>query len=179
MLTNNNTNCVADFNCAAYFNNQVNTLYISHVLKSFSSIVLFFYECDFKSSAINDIELVRSYYPHFINQQSLPMMISTDTTAVHQAFFSSHIKGALLPTPFPILADVTRLITRYFGVMNDKTGNPNRSVFIIDANQEIKYSYIPFLNPSSTMNTNSMSNSEDPYNIPQILNVITAIRQDN
>ncbi|KAI9300647.1 hypothetical protein BJ944DRAFT_234641 [Cunninghamella echinulata] len=129
--------------------------------------LLFFYECDFKSSAVNDIELVRKHYKGFINEKSLPIMISTDTANVHRAFFSSKIQGALEPLPFPILADATRLISRYFKVLNENTGNPERSVFVIDSNQIVKYK-----------NTPSCLFKEDPYTMSHIFNAITRISQN-
>ncbi|CAO3615764.1 unnamed protein product [Cunninghamella echinulata] len=159
---------VPDFNCMAYFNTEIYTLYLSQLLKNYSFVVLFFYECDFKSSAVNDIELVRKHYKGFINERSLPIMISTDTANVHRAFFSSKIQGALKPLPFPILADTTRLISRYFKVLNEKTGNPERSVFVIDSNQIVKYK-----------NTPSCLFKEDPYTMSHVFNAITRISQNN
>lgn len=47
--------------------------------------------------------------------------------------------------------------------MNENTGNPKRSVFVIDANQEIKYSFIPLF---------TTNEDEEQYSIPQILNVV-------
>ncbi|KAI8647810.1 thioredoxin-like protein [Parasitella parasitica] len=131
---------VPDFNCSAVFHNEIRRIQLSSFFSKYKAIVLFFYECDFKPTACNDLTLIQNNFERLESLGTMPLAMSTDTEMVHKAFINQPSFG-LVPS-FPLASDTTRSISRHFNIINPETGLALRSAFIIDNTRQVRFSFV-------------------------------------
>jgi len=93
-------------------------------------LVVFFYPADFTFVCPTELEEIAEMYPQFQKLNTEIVSFSTDTKYVHKAWHD-HSK-AIAKITYPMGADPTGEITRYFGVYKEDEGVAFRGTFLID-----------------------------------------------
>ncbi len=93
-------------------------------------LVLFFYPADFTFVCPTELEELADNYEKFQALDAEVVSVSTDTAFVHKAW---HDKSpAIGKITYPMAADPTGAMAKYFGVYIDDEGLALRGTFIID-----------------------------------------------
>lgn len=96
-------------------------------------VVLFFYPLDYTFVCPTEIIAFADRYEDFKRLKSEVLAVSIDSKFVHLAWQNeSRKRGGLGPLPFPHLSDITKKISRDYGVLIDEEGVSLRGLFIID-----------------------------------------------
>lgn len=111
-------------------------------------LVLFFYPLDFTFVCPTEIRSFSENYAKFKEQGAEVVGCSIDSKFSHKAWMNSDLKGLQIP----LLSDVTKEISRAYGVLNYEAGIAFRGTFIIDPEGVLK---------SVTMNDLSIGRSTD------------------
>ncbi|MBI2644981.1 redoxin domain-containing protein [Candidatus Uhrbacteria bacterium] len=93
-------------------------------------LVLFFYPADFTFVCPTELEELARTYPEFQKINTEIVSVSTDTAFVHKAWHDN--SPAIAKVSFPMAADPTGTLTRFFGTHIEKEGISLRGTFIID-----------------------------------------------
>ncbi len=93
-------------------------------------LVLFFYPADFTFVCPTELEELAENYTAFQERNTEIVSVSTDTAFVHKAWHDT--SPAISKVTYPMAADPTGEIARYFGVYIEDEGLALRGTFIID-----------------------------------------------
>lgn len=121
---------IEDFNFEIYHQDQFKKTSFSKLQKNGKWLIVFFYPADFTFVCPTELEEMAAMYPHFVKLNTELVSFSTDTAFVHKAWHD-HSK-AIAKIKYPMGADPTGNITRYFGVYLDNEGLALRGTFVID-----------------------------------------------
>lgn len=105
-------------------------------------LVLFFYPLDFTFVCPTEITGYSKKYEEFEKLGAEVLGISVDSQYSHQAW----INGDLGKVNFPIASDMTKSVSKNFGVLLEDEGIALRGLFIIDPEGVIRYSVVHDLN---------------------------------
>ncbi len=105
-------------------------------------VVLFFYPLDFTFVCPTEITQFRDRAKEFKEAGASILGCSIDSEHSHRRW----IKDDLKDLGYPLLADVTKRISRDFGVLLEDKGIATRGTFIIDPDQKVQYAAIHNLN---------------------------------
>ena len=105
-------------------------------------VVLFFYPLDFTFVCPTEITQFRDSLKEFEASGAVVLGCSIDSEHSHKRW----IKDDLGDLHYPLLADVTKRISRDYGVLLEDSGIATRGTFIIDPNQKVQYAGIHNLN---------------------------------
>jgi peroxiredoxin (alkyl hydroperoxide reductase subunit C) len=105
-------------------------------------VVLYFYPLDFTFVCPTEITQFRDYLPEFKALGAEVLGVSVDSVFSHQRW----IKEDLNDLKYPLIGDITKRISRDYGVLLEEQGIATRGTFIIDPNQKIQYIGIHNLN---------------------------------
>ena len=94
-------------------------------------IVLFFYPLDFTAVCPTEIKGYAEVNAKFEELGAQVLGASIDSAFSHQAWINKDFGGKL---PFPLIGDVTKEISRKYGVLMEEKGIALRGTFIIDPN---------------------------------------------
>lgn len=97
-------------------------------------LVLFFYPLDFTFVCPTEIKTFSEQYPKFKEIGAEVVGCSIDSQFCHKAWMAAELKGLKIP----LLADVTKEISRAYGVLNYDAGIAFRGTFIIDPEGTVK-----------------------------------------
>lgn len=100
--------------------------------------VLFFYPLDFTFVCPTEIRAFAEQEKEFKDAGASILACSVDSKFSHKAWFEKDLKEV----KFPVLADMTKTISRSFDVLNEEKGIANRGVFIIDPEGIVKYACV-------------------------------------
>ena len=126
-------------------------------------VVLFFYPLDFTFVCPTEITAFSDNYGRFKELGAEVLGVSVDSKFSHLAWVKTPRKeGGLERLNFPLLADITKQMSRDYEVLLD-AGIALRGVFIIDANGKLRYKAVHDL---------GIGRSTD-----EILRVLTAIQE--
>lgn len=98
-------------------------------------VVLFFYPLDFTFVCPTEITQFRDRLKDFKALGAEVLGCSVDSEHSHRRW----IKDDLKDLGYPLLADLTRRISRDYGVLLEDVGYATRGTFIIDPEQKIQY----------------------------------------
>lgn len=98
-------------------------------------VVLFFYPLDFTFVCPTEITQFRDHLKEFKAAGAEVLGCSTDSHHSHKKW----IKDDLGDLGYPLMTDMTRRISRDYGVLIEDKGFATRGTFIIDPNQKIQY----------------------------------------
>ncbi len=112
--------------------------------------VLLFYPADFTFICPTELEEVADNYDKFRELGAEVLSVSTDTAFVHKAWHDN--SNAIKKIKYPMLADPTGILCRFFGTYIEKEGLSLRGTFIIDPEGNLK---------SYEMNDNSIGRSTE------------------
>lgn len=105
-------------------------------------VVLFFYPLDFTFVCPTEITQFRDFLARFKELNAEVIGCSIDSVFAHQRW----VKEDLGDLHYPLVADVTKRLSRDYGVLLEEEGIATRGTFIIDPQQKIQYMGIHNLN---------------------------------
>lgn len=98
-------------------------------------VVLFFYPLDFTFVCPTEITQFREKLKEFQSANAVVLGCSTDSIHSHKRW----IKDDLGELGYPLIGDITKRISRDYGVLFEDKGFSTRATFIIDPEQKIQY----------------------------------------
>ncbi len=105
-------------------------------------LVFFFYPLDFTFVCPTEITGFSKRYEEFVKLGAEVLTASVDSQYAHQAW----INAGLGQTKFPIASDITKTVSRDYGILIEEDGIALRGLFIIDPQGVLKYSVVNDLN---------------------------------
>ena len=103
-------------------------------------VVLFFYPLDFTFVCPTEIVAFNDALGEFENLNTQVIGCSVDSKFSHLAWNKTSLdKGGLGGVKYPLLADLTKNISRDYGVLLEKAGVALRGLFLIDADGVLQY----------------------------------------
>jgi len=97
-------------------------------------VVLFFYPLDFTFVCPTEIKSFGEHYKVFKDSNAEVIGASIDSVYYHLAW----INNGLGKLPFPLLSDITKTISRDYGVLIEEKGIALRGTFIIDPDGKLR-----------------------------------------
>lgn len=98
-------------------------------------LILFFYPADFTFVCPTELEQMADYYKDFKKLGAEVVSVSTDTVFTHKAW--KNASPAIKKIEYPMAADPTGTLSRYFGVYIPEEGLALRGTFIINPKGEL------------------------------------------
>lgn len=98
-------------------------------------VVLFFYPLDFTFVCPTEITQFRELLKDFKSLGAELIGASIDSVYSHQRW----IKDDLKDLHYPLIGDITKRLSRDYGVLLEEKGFATRGTFIIDPNQKVQY----------------------------------------
>lgn len=106
-------------------------------------LVLFFYPLDFTFVCPTEITAISGAYEAFGKIGADVLGVSIDSKFSHQAWINSpQEKAGLGQLKFPLGSDLTKQVSRDYGVLIEEEGIALRGLFIIDPEGELKYQVV-------------------------------------
>ncbi len=105
-------------------------------------LIMFFYPLDFTFVCPTEITAYSDRYEEFKNEGAEVFAASTDSEHSHKAW----INGDLGLLNFPLASDITKAVSKDYGILIEEEGIALRGLFIIDPEGVIRYSVIHDLN---------------------------------
>ena len=105
-------------------------------------VVLFFYPLDFTFVCPTELTQFRDRLPEFNEAGAEVIGVSVDSVYSHKRW----IKDDLGPLNYPLIGDMTKQISRDYGVLVQEKGIATRGTFIIDPEGIVQYMGIHNLN---------------------------------
>ncbi|MBE3582668.1 MAG: peroxiredoxin [Limnochordaceae bacterium] len=110
-------------------------------------LVMFFYPMDFTFVCPTEILAMNDRYEDFKDLGAEVLGVSTDTVYSHRAWIQTpREKNGLGPLKFPLASDVTKRVSRAYGVLLEDEGIALRGLFIIDPEGKVRYQVVHELN---------------------------------
>ncbi len=110
-------------------------------------LVLFFYPLDFTFVCPTEIRAFSEKYDEFKKAGAEVLAISTDSVFSHRAWITTAPeKGGLGPLNFPLASDITKDVSRDYGVLLEDKGIALRGLFIVDPDGMLQYEVVHALN---------------------------------
>ncbi len=98
-------------------------------------VLLFFYPLDFTFVCPTEIKELQKEAQTFKDLNCKILSVSVDSTYSHEAWCKNEI-GNL---DFPMLSDITKRMSRDYGVLDENSGVSLRGTFIIDPEGRVQY----------------------------------------
>jgi len=98
-------------------------------------VVLFFYPLDFTFVCPTELTQFREHLPDFAKTNSVLVGASVDSVHSHKRW----LRDDLGNLGYPLIADLTKRISRDYGILLEERGISTRATFIIDPDQKIQY----------------------------------------
>ncbi|MCC7529110.1 MAG: peroxiredoxin [Candidatus Melainabacteria bacterium] len=110
-------------------------------------LIVFFYPLDFTFVCPTEITAFDKRYDEFKKAGAEILAISTDSVYSHRAWIqTSEDKGGLGPIKFVLASDITKDVSRDFGVLMEDKGIALRGLFIVDPDGNLQYQVVHSLN---------------------------------
>lgn len=103
-------------------------------------VVLFFYPKDFTFVCPTEIVAFNDLLEDFADRNTVVLGASTDTVNSHLGWVRSD--GRLQDLKYPLIGDMTKRLSRDFGVLLDEQGVALRGTFIIDPTGRVRWSSV-------------------------------------
>nr|ACG35092.1 2-cys peroxiredoxin BAS1 [Zea mays] len=135
-------NKAPDFEAEAVFDQEfINVKLSDYIGKKY--VVLFFYPLDFTFVCPTEITAFSDRYEEFEKLNTEVLGVSIDSVFSHLAWVQTDRKsGGLGDLKYPLISDVTKSISKAFGVLIPDQGIALRGLFIIDKEGVIQHSTI-------------------------------------
>jgi peroxiredoxin (alkyl hydroperoxide reductase subunit C) len=105
--------------------------------------VLFYYPLDFTPVCQTEVDGFKALYPEFKKLNAEVFGVSIDSVHSHKAWVQSHHNGQL---PYPLLSDITKEVSKDYGVLIEDQGITLRGIFIIDPQGILQWQCVHSLN---------------------------------
>lgn len=99
-------------------------------------LVLLFYPADFTFVCPTELKDLNKNYEALKETNAEVLVVSTDTVFSHKRWIETEL--LLKEFAIPMVSDRTGELSKYFGVLNPKSGNSNRGTFIISPEGVVK-----------------------------------------
>jgi len=110
-------------------------------------LVLFFYPLDFTFVCPTELKAFSDAYDQFKKAGAEVLAISTDSVYSHRAWINtSESQGGLGPINYVLASDITKDVSRDYGVLMEDKGIALRGLFIIDQDGVLQYQVVHSLN---------------------------------
>lgn len=123
-----------DFEADAYQNGEFIKVTTDDVLGKWS--IFFFYPADFSFVCPTELGDVQDHYAELQGIDCEVYSVSTDSHFVHKAWADA--TDTIGKIQYPMIADPTGKISRFFGVMDEAAGQAYRGSFVVNPRGEIK-----------------------------------------
>ncbi|EEC73346.1 hypothetical protein OsI_07554 [Oryza sativa Indica Group] len=135
-------NKAPDFDAEAVFDQEfINVKLSDYIGKKY--VILFFYPLDFTFVCPTEITAFSDRYDEFEKLNTEILGVSIDSVFSHLAWVQTDRKsGGLGDLKYPLISDVTKSISKSFGVLIPDQGIALRGLFIIDKEGVIQHSTI-------------------------------------
>jgi peroxiredoxin (alkyl hydroperoxide reductase subunit C) len=100
-------------------------------------VVLFFYPLDFTFVCPTEIREFSKRSAEFAEVNAQILAVSVDSKYAHLAW-----QREIGPTTYPMLADITKRVSREYGVLLEDEGVALRGLFIIDPDGTVRYELV-------------------------------------
>ncbi|CAN6921397.1 unnamed protein product [Brassica oleracea var. botrytis] len=136
-------NKAPDFEAEAVFDQEFIKVKLSEYIGK-KYVILFFYPLDFTFVCPTEITAFSDRYAEFEKLNTEVLGVSVDSVFSHLAWVQTDRKsGGLGDLNYPLISDVTKSISKSFGVLiHDQQGIALRGLFIIDKEGVIQHSTI-------------------------------------
>lgn len=116
-------------------------------------LVMFFYPLDFTFVCPTEITGISDRADEFKKLGAEILGVSVDSKYSHKAWIEkSREDGGLGPINYPLASDITKDVSRKYGVLIEEDGIALRGLFIIDPEGVVRYSVIHDLNVGRSVN---------------------------
>lgn len=110
-------------------------------------LVLFFYPLDFTFVCPTEISGISAQIHEFKKLNAEVLGVSVDSVHSHKAWINTAPEnGGLGEISYPLASDITKEVSRSYGVLIEEEGIALRGLFIIDPDSKIRYSVVHDLN---------------------------------
>jgi peroxiredoxin (alkyl hydroperoxide reductase subunit C) len=117
---------------AAYGPNEAKSLSLAQ-FKDKKYVVLFFYPLDFTFVCPTEIHAFQDMLGEFESRNAQVIGVSVDSVNSHQAWLrTAKNDGGIQGVTYPIVADLTKSISRAYDVLDEDVGIAYRATFIIN-----------------------------------------------
>uniref|UniRef100_A0A0D3BAT7 thioredoxin-dependent peroxiredoxin n=1 Tax=Brassica oleracea var. oleracea TaxID=109376 RepID=A0A0D3BAT7_BRAOL len=135
-------NKAPDFEAEAVFDQEFIKVKLSEYIGN-KYVILFFYPLDFTFVCPTEITAFSDRYAEFEKLNTEVLGVSVDSVFSHLAWIQTDRKsGGLGDLNYPLISDVTKSISKSFGVLIHDQGIALRGLFIIDKEGVIQHSTI-------------------------------------
>ncbi|CDY56598.1 BnaC03g73430D [Brassica napus] len=135
-------NKAPDFEAEAVFDQEFIKVKLSEYIGK-KYVILFFYPLDFTFVCPTEITAFSDRYAEFEKLNTQVLGVSVDSVFSHLAWVQTDRKsGGLGDLNYPLISDVTKSISKSFGVLIHDQGIALRGLFIIDKEGVIQHSTI-------------------------------------
>lgn len=149
-----------DINCEAVVNGTIKHFNLSSIHGKYK--LLFFYPLDFTFVCPTELHALQDRLADFIKRNVEIIGISVDSVYAHQAWLAvPRHKGGIEGVAYPLLGDVTKKVSRDYGILNEELGVALRAVFLLDKDDVVQYA--------------SVNNLSLGRNISELLRVVDAL----
>lgn len=129
---------LCDFKLQAFHGNDFKTVSQNDLKDKWS--VFFFYPADFTFVCPTELGDMADKYSEFLKLGVEVYSVSTDTHFTHKAWFDA--SETIKKIKFPMLADPTGHLSRFFGVHIEEEGLAYRGTFLVNPQGQIKLAEI-------------------------------------
>lgn len=106
-------------------------------------LILLFYPADFSFVCPTEIRGFRDHYRQFRSLRADILAVSTDSIYSHRAWIQTPPEmGGVGELPYPLASDITKMVSRHYGVLDEDEGMAMRSLFIIDPEGILRYQVV-------------------------------------
>ena len=110
-------------------------------------LVLFFYPLDFTFVCPTELKAFSEKYDEVKKAGAEVLAISTDSVFSHRAWINTpDAQGGLGPVKYVLASDITKDVSRDYGVLMEDKGIALRGLFIIDQDGVLQYQVVHGLN---------------------------------
>jgi peroxiredoxin (alkyl hydroperoxide reductase subunit C) len=127
-----------DFEANAYVNGKMEKVKLSKYRGKW--VILFFYPADFTFVCPTEVEGFAEEYEKFKKAGAEIISVSRDTVYVHEAWVKHDTRVS--KAKYPMVEDRKGEISLSYDVLDEKSGNSQRGLFIIDPKGIVKYMVI-------------------------------------
>jgi len=121
-----------DFKAQALVNGETKDIKLSDYRGKW--VVLFFYPLDFTPVCTSEVPAFSQRIDEFEAKNAVVLAASVDSAYSHRAWVEQ-----IGPISYPIISDITKSISRAYGVLLEEKGIATRGSFIIDPDGKLMY----------------------------------------
>jgi alkyl hydroperoxide reductase subunit AhpC len=129
-----------DFVASAYVNGEITNVRLADYRGRW--VVLVFYPLDFTFVCPTELLAFAGNAEEFKNLNAEVIAISVDSVYSHKAWVERDLKDLR----YPIASDITKQISREYGVLDEEKGVALRGTFVIDPEGVVQYEVVSALN---------------------------------